>query len=363
MIDPEEFNKKYFRKKDSGKYQYYIPELDRWVSSTHLNRVLISELNMTSKEWYDSHFLPKDDNGNIIPKICDLDGCNNEAHWRGVGLYAYGKYCCTEHSYLGKGKNISKSLELSKERRSSRMKELRSDKSSKYNTKEYRENTRTRFKDMWRDPNSRVNSIEYKIKQSESQRRTHNTPEMRKLHSDKAKECATIEKRRRNSEASKKLWKDSSYLNKQRNSGNYYINEYNFNSTSIVSKNLFSDIKKIIKILSEEEYIVRTGEMVLDSHSFRKLDFYIPSLNKWIEFNGDYWHRNPKNAILFSSDPIKAAEIWVKDKDRIKAVSKVLGTKPLIIWESDYRSDPEGTVSRCLDFILDREGGSLCQQN
>lgn len=356
MINPEEFNENYYRKMGSGRtYQYYIPELNKWVSSGSLNKVLRRELNTTQKDWYDSHFLPRDDNGNIIPRICELEGCNNEAKWRGIGLYAYGKYCCTEHSYKGKGSKISKSLESSKERRSNKMKELRSDKSSKYNTKEYKDATRSRFINMWKDPNSKVNSIEYKMKQSESQKRTHNSPEMKRLHSKIAKECATPEKRRKNSNASKKLWKDKSYIDKQRISGNFFVNEYNFKSRSNISRRLFQRIKEIIPIYSEEEYIVSTGSSVSDIRSFRKLDFYIPSLNKWIEFNGDYWHRNPKCASLFRLDPISAANSWHNDRVRIKSISNVIGTKPLVIWESDYISDPNKILNKCIDYILNKE--------
>lgn len=32
--------------------------------------------------------------------------------------------------------------------------------------------------------------------------------------------------------------------------------------------------------------------------------------------------------------------------------TKILGTKPLIVWEMDYRRNPELIINKCVDFIL-----------
>jgi len=76
-------------------------------------------------------------------------------------------------------------------------------------------------------------------------------------------------------------------------------------------------------------------------------DFYIPNKNLLIEFNGDYWHCNPK---IYKSDYINkkkgmtAKELWEYDKQKtILGESK--GFIVLTIWEYDYKE-------RGIDFVI-----------
>ena len=95
--------------------------------------------------------------------------------------------------------------------------------------------------------------------------------------------------------------------------------------------------KIIIKTLREKGYTV--------THSYklkRKVyDIVIPDLHMLIEFNGDYWHCNPKK---YSSDyfntkrQLTASEIWEKDAEKEKLALKE-GFNFLTIWESDYRKN------------------------
>lgn len=95
--------------------------------------------------------------------------------------------------------------------------------------------------------------------------------------------------------------------------------------------------KRIIKDLREKGYTV--------SHSFvleRKIyDIYIPDLNMLIEYNGDYWHCNPKKykADYFNIKVnMTAKEIWARDAAKEKLALKY-GYNFLTIWESDYRNN------------------------
>lgn len=81
--------------------------------------------------------------------------------------------------------------------------------------------------------------------------------------------------------------------------------------------------------------------------------------NKIIEFYGDFWHANPRkygaedtlNFPGYGGPTIhKASDIWEKDAVRINAL-KALGNEVLIIWERDYKNDPEGTIEKCLEFL------------
>lgn len=78
--------------------------------------------------------------------------------------------------------------------------------------------------------------------------------------------------------------------------------------------------------------------------------------NKIIEFNGDYWHANPKK--YKSTDvimtrrlgPITADFIWAEDKKRTNELES-LGYKVLIIWEYDYKENTEREIQKCINFL------------
>lgn len=104
--------------------------------------------------------------------------------------------------------------------------------------------------------------------------------------------------------------------------------------------------KGIIKDLKIKGYIV--------SHSFkigRKVyDIYIPDLNMLIEFNGDYWHCNPKK---YKADyfhvklNMTAKEIWAKDADKEKLAIEN-GYNFLTIWESDYKKNKAVIIKKII---------------
>lgn len=73
----------------------------------------------------------------------------------------------------------------------------------------------------------------------------------------------------------------------------------------------------------------------------RELDIYLPELHLAIEYNGDYWHANPK---YYSKDHIigeaTAKEVWKEDEQKINRCIKV-GIELLIIWEDDWTNRKE----------------------
>ena len=76
--------------------------------------------------------------------------------------------------------------------------------------------------------------------------------------------------------------------------------------------------------------------------------------NKIIEFNGDYWHCNPR---LYAKDfynKVKqktAEQIWLDDKQKIECANRY-NYKVLTIWELDYNEDPDKEIQKCIDFLL-----------
>lgn len=117
-------------------------------------------------------------------------------------------------------------------------------------------------------------------------------------------------------------------------------------------------INSIISKIPEELSLLHGGneQFIYDTEYKRvyKYDFCELTNKKIIEFNGDFWHCNPK---LF--DPtyyhkikkMTAADIWNYDYRKIE-LAKSHGYKLLTVWEYDYRANPDETVDLCLKFIL-----------
>ena len=75
--------------------------------------------------------------------------------------------------------------------------------------------------------------------------------------------------------------------------------------------------------------------------SYAKLDFYIPSKNKWIEFDGEYWHDE------------NDFDKMQKDKIRTKNVKKTLnGIELKRVKESDFRTNPDKVITECVDWLI-----------
>lgn len=105
-------------------------------------------------------------------------------------------------------------------------------------------------------------------------------------------------------------------------------------------------IKSVIRSKKEKEIvneIKKLGYKV--EHSLRVdskiCDIYIPKLNLVIEYNGDYWHCNPKKYNEDYYHQIKgktAKELWEYDKYKIDLI-RDNGYNLEIVWESDLKKD------------------------
>jgi hypothetical protein len=84
-----------------------------------------------------------------------------------------------------------------------------------------------------------------------------------------------------------------------------------------------------------------------------ELDFYIPNLNLAIEFNGDYWHMNPK---IYNENTINkvskktAKQIW--DRDKLKEnLCKEKDINLITVWESDWNNNSSQIKDQILNFV------------
>ena len=94
---------------------------------------------------------------------------------------------------------------------------------------------------------------------------------------------------------------------------------------------------EIIKYLENINLKVQPS-FIIESKIF---DIYIPDLNLLIEYNGDYWHCNPKkyNSTYYNKKKGKTAkEIWEYDKNKLD-LAKKYNYNCFVIWESDYKKN------------------------
>ena len=92
----------------------------------------------------------------------------------------------------------------------------------------------------------------------------------------------------------------------------------------------------------------------LDRCSNRRFLYDVALGNKIIEFNGDFWHMNPQKYEFDYYN--KISKIYAKDKWEIDSIkikcAESHGYKVLTIWESEYNKDKDGTIQKCIDFLL-----------
>jgi hypothetical protein len=115
-----------------------------------------------------------------------------------------------------------------------------------------------------------------------------------------------------------------------------------------------------LEFVNELEQLVGTLEYTNLVRPFGKwsqlLDTYvvfdIKHKNCIIEFNGDYWHANPK---LFLPDAVirgkKARDIWERDRLKLQT-ARDLGFCTFVVWESAFKANRIETIRTVAEWIL-----------
>jgi hypothetical protein len=133
---------------------------------------------------------------------------------------------------------------------------------------------------------------------------------------------------------------------------------------SKISQTLFNELVKnyndveldnIYYWTKNKEFFIKTEK------SFLLYDFTDIKNKKIIEYNGDQYHGNP--AIYNDNDlphPYNKSKgftakcLWEKDKIKVD-IAKNKGFDVLIVWESEYKKDREGTIKKCINFLKNEE--------
>jgi G:T-mismatch repair DNA endonuclease (very short patch repair protein) len=110
--------------------------------------------------------------------------------------------------------------------------------------------------------------------------------------------------------------------------------------------------KEILENLKKNtEYTILCDFPIHTNGKCYKVDILIKEINLIIEFNGTYWHTDPRfyNETYFHKRKKKTAkEIWLTDEERIKNL-KNLGYNVKVIWEFDYMQDKQRTLKEILN--------------
>ena len=127
----------------------------------------------------------------------------------------------------------------------------------------------------------------------------------------------------------------------------------NHNNHVSNSEKFFVD--ELEKVLGTElDYSYKTKQYCVYGNN--KVNFYdVVHNNRAIEYNGDYWHCNPKTFLenYYHSVANKLArEIWKDDQNKIDLLKKKRNIECLIIWESDFLQDPKKILEECRKWIL-----------
>lgn len=128
---------------------------------------------------------------------------------------------------------------------------------------------------------------------------------------------------------------------------------------SKISQILFKQIdKKLGEYSANSKYAEKNFEQVIniffdDGKCKACRPDYILN-TKIIEFNGDFWHANPKyygpNDTPDRKKHDKASDIWQADALRKEALEK-LGYKVKVVWESDFYENPDKVINDCVQFL------------
>lgn len=82
-------------------------------------------------------------------------------------------------------------------------------------------------------------------------------------------------------------------------------------------------------------------------------DLTCENTKKIIEFNGDYWHANPKAYAplrISGRNKMTAQQIWDADAVKIK-LAEDAGYQVKVVWESEYKKNPKKIIEECVAWL------------
>lgn len=116
------------------------------------------------------------------------------------------------------------------------------------------------------------------------------------------------------------------------------------NYFSKISQEFFNKLDEIIAKKYTTYYASKNNEYGVNlGNIYVRLDYFILELNLCIEFNGTYFHGDPR---IFNENEfpnpfdkkLTAKDLWNKDVERYKKLKELRNINTIIVWEIDYRN-------------------------
>ena len=115
-----------------------------------------------------------------------------------------------------------------------------------------------------------------------------------------------------------------------------------FSLSSEIEKKFIAECVDPLGIEYDTQYYLK------DIHHY--CDAFIPEKNTIIEFQGDYWHGNPKK---YTKEELSPYQLKKVEKDEIlRKYCSDNGIQLIEVWESDFNKDPAGIKTMVHDIIL-----------
>lgn len=124
---------------------------------------------------------------------------------------------------------------------------------------------------------------------------------------------------------------------------------------SLISIRLFSEVIMAMHRDKKDYLFGEKNELVLFNENNKQFYYDFADYDKKliIEFNGRYWHCDPRKYdpdYVHGVMKITAAEIWERDAYKIK-LAESRGYNIITVWEDDYLADPAATIEMCVKFL------------
>ena len=128
----------------------------------------------------------------------------------------------------------------------------------------------------------------------------------------------------------------------------YWLKRSHTSPVSVVSQKLFDEILSQIPSnqYNKVKYASFGGEQCIIGKTGYMFPDFLYDNKKIIEFNGDYWHKNPK---IYAEDDESRLK-WKQDSERQSELER-LGYEVLVVWERDFYDNEQEVVHRCLKFL------------
>lgn len=119
---------------------------------------------------------------------------------------------------------------------------------------------------------------------------------------------------------------------------------------SKISQKLFKQIKSTLKDSTDMLFATNGSELRLyytENNMPNRYCYDFAYKNKIIEYNGDWFHRNP-----LYYDPLLKENKLILNRDAKKLeLAKSRGFEVLVVWDSEYKLNPEAVLKKCIAFL------------